>query len=123
MNASAPRISCCLYAIAAAAGMFLFTNQAVPQTAVSLGNGTVTWIEASYMPGVIVFTLSTGDTLCPAGTNLHWIASNVDNAQAVYATLLANLLSGRQIYVYYVTTTRTSGVPPGDCRVAHIGTY
>jgi hypothetical protein len=110
----------CSVSMIAAAGLLLANPAA--SAVVSLGSGTVTWIETTYMPGTIVFTLSSGDTLCPAGTNLHYISSNVDNMKAVYATLLANLLSGRQIYAYYETTTVNSGVPPGNCRVQHLGT-
>jgi len=111
------------FCVALAIGTLFFSTRAFPQTAVSLGLGTVTWIEATYMPGEIVFTLSTGDTLCGAGTPLHWITSDVDNAKAVYAILLANMLSGRQVYAQYLSTTRTTDVPSGHCRVWFVGSY
>jgi hypothetical protein len=104
-----------------AAGMVLFSNQAAAGT-VSLGSGTVAYLEATYMPGVIVFSLSSGDTLCPAGTILHYFGPAVDNMKAVYATLLANMMSERQIYSFYDTSQVGVGVPPGQCRVSYVGT-
>jgi hypothetical protein len=113
-------LRCCSVGMIAA-GTMLFSNQA-PAATVSLGDGTVTYLEATYMPGVIVFRLSSGDALCPAGTLLQYINSNVDNMKVVYATLLANLVSGRQIYGYYETSQVGTGVAPGQCRVSFVGT-
>jgi len=104
-----------------AAGMALCSNQAAAE-AVSLGNGTVKYLEATYMPGVIVFSLSSGDALCPAGTILHYFGAGVDNMKVVYATLLANLMSERQIHSYYETSQVGVGVPQGQCRVSFVGT-
>jgi hypothetical protein len=109
--------------IAGAAGMLFFSNHAVAQ-AVDLGTGTVTWMETTYMPGDILFKLSSGAGLCPAGTELHYQHANADNMKAAMAILLANMLSGRQAYVYYHTSTVSTGgvVLPGQCRVHHVGT-
>jgi len=50
MNARTLRLSFRQRLVAMAAGLLFFSNQAVAAV-VSLGDGTVTWIETTYAPG------------------------------------------------------------------------
>src|SRR5688572_13876652 len=122
MKARTLRISfrqCC---VAAAAGMLVFSNQAVAAT-VSLGDGTVTMIETTYTPGFLVFKLSSGDALCPPGKWITYTNANADNMKMTYAALLANMAAGRQVYAYYDTSTVGSGPFGNDaCHLQHVGT-
>jgi len=121
MKARKLRISFRQCFVAVAAGV-LFSNQAVAAI-VSLGNGTVTWIETTYTPGTLVFTLSSGDALCPAGKMITYTSSNADNMKMTYAALLANMVSGRQVYAYYNTSSVSSGPFATDaCHIQHVGT-
>jgi hypothetical protein len=108
--------------LAAAAGVLILCTQA-DATVVTLGTGTVTLMEATYMPGIIVFKISSGDTNCPAGKVLTYSSSNADNTKTAYATLLANMLSGRQVYVYYDNANYSSGpLGASACVVTNVGT-
>ncbi|MEJ2653300.1 MAG: hypothetical protein P8173_16370 [Gammaproteobacteria bacterium] len=59
--------------------------------------GKVTVLEGTYMPGTVTFQLDTGDATCPAGTWLVWQKADLANNKAIYATLMAALIAGRQI--------------------------
>jgi hypothetical protein len=65
-----------------------------------VGSAQVQWIETSYMPSAIVFTIDVAAGSCAAGTSLHWNPANADNAKAVFAALVAARASGTQIRLY-----------------------
>lgn len=79
--------------------------------------GKVTAIEATYIPGRVVFSLDTGVSGCPAGSFLGWAAkgdteaAKIANAQGVLSTLLTAKVAGQTIRVYVST---------GDCSVDFI---
>lgn len=58
--------------------------------------GKVRKIEATYMPTQMYFTLSEGNTACPAGKQLVW-AGSAENNKAIYSTLLSALSTGKNI--------------------------
>jgi len=62
--------------------------------------GQVTELEATYLPTTIMFKMSTGSSVCPAGAWLKWANSNTENNKAVYATLLTAAVSGTSILFY-----------------------
>lgn len=59
--------------------------------------GKVTVVEPSYLPGVVVFQMDTGNVTCPAGAWLKWQNSEPQNNKAIYATLLTALIAGKQV--------------------------
>lgn len=63
--------------------------------------GKVTVLEPSYMPGAVSFQMGTGNTTCPAGKWLSWKSADTQNNKAVYATLLAALLAGREVRFHF----------------------
>lgn len=65
---------------------------------------TVAYVEATYMPGAIVFTINDAAGSCAAGTTLHWNPPSADNAKAIFAALLAARASGTQIRMYGVNS-------------------
>ena len=65
---------------------------------------TVAYVEATYMPGAIVFTINDAAGSCPAGSTLHWNPSSADNAKAIFAALLGARASGTQIRMFGVNS-------------------
>lgn len=92
----------------------------------SSARATPTWIppapaaliEVAYMPGVLRFTMSTGDATCPAGTPLHYSNANAENVKAALSVVLASRLSGQPLYVVYESTEANS---PSLCTIRYIG--
>lgn len=60
----------------------------------------VSLVESTYMPGTVAFRLSGGTALCPAGRWLSW-QRDLENNKAVYAMLMAALISGKQVTVVF----------------------
>jgi hypothetical protein len=58
--------------------------------------GTVTLVEATYMPTRIVFQMSNGIYACPVGSFLIW-ENTATNNQSVYAGLLTAFASGKRV--------------------------
>ncbi|MET1257045.1 hypothetical protein [Aliikangiella maris] len=63
--------------------------------------GKVTFLEPTYLPSTIVFSLDAGNATCPAGTYLKWQKSDVENNKAVYSTLLAAMMSRKRIKFHF----------------------
>ncbi len=70
-------------------------------SAVEYISGTVSTVEATYLPGTVTFTLdpndSTASTTCPGGTWLKWSNDNAENNKAVYSMLMTALVSGKKV--------------------------
>lgn len=62
--------------------------------------GKVILVESSYMPGQISFQMDSGTTTCPVGHWLTW-GKTEENNKAVHASLLAALLSGKNVTFLY----------------------
>jgi len=62
--------------------------------------GRITYVEPTYLPALIQFTLDTGSASCPAGKYLKWQKSDQMNNRAVYATLLLAIATGKRIRIY-----------------------
>lgn len=67
----------------------------------------VTTIEPSYMPDQILFRIDTVAGTCPAGTWIYYYGTNYKevtnskkNVQAIYAGLLAAVISGKNVEVH-----------------------
>jgi hypothetical protein len=69
--------------------------------------GTVENLEPTYMPDRVSFWMNCETSGCPAGSISSWISPNKDNVKAVYSTLLAAVISGRKVRVYYNEGTCT----------------
>lgn len=63
--------------------------------------GKVTVVEPTYLPVAISFVMDTGSATCPAGTWLKWQKADQENNKAVYATLMAALVSGKQVRFHF----------------------
>lgn len=87
-----------LLAIATCTGLVC----AAPANALIPVEGRVTTLQPSSLPAVVHFQMDSGFTDCPALTWLTWANSNTDNNLAVYGTLMAALVSGKRIRVYFV---------------------
>jgi len=72
-----------------------------PAFALQYISGHITQLEPTYMPDGIALTMDVGNTACPAGKWLWWAnggaAGGHQSSQAVYATMLAALLSGKKV--------------------------
>jgi hypothetical protein len=64
-------------------------------------NGKVNWLEPTYLPAVIKFTMDSGNSTCPAGTVLRWQKPDVENNKLVYSTLMAAMLSGKRVRFHF----------------------
>ena len=62
--------------------------------------GKVTYLEPTYMPGVIRFTVNGGNSNCPAGKAITWANANVENNKVVYSTLMAALMADKTVRIY-----------------------
>lgn len=62
--------------------------------------GKVTYLEPTYMPGAIRFTVSGGNSTCPLGTAIKWSKEDVENNKVVYSTLLAAFMAGKSVRIY-----------------------
>ena len=69
-------------------------------SAIELISGRVTYIEATYLPGLAQFAMDAGSPSCPAGQNLLWQKSDPSNNQAVYAALMFAMATGKRVSVY-----------------------
>ncbi|WP_266169238.1 hypothetical protein [Dyella subtropica] len=70
-----------------------------------VATGHVVDLEATYLPGLVVFTLDVqaGANSCHIfwnGSSAQPASAQADNVKAVYATLLAAKVSGQKITVY-----------------------
>ncbi len=63
--------------------------------------GKVTFLEPTYLPSVIVFSMDIGNATCPSGAILKWQKADVENNKAVYSTLMAALMSGKKIRFHF----------------------
>lgn len=68
--------------------------------AVEFFEGKLTTIEPTYLPYTIAFNMDDGNSTCPAGKQLKWSHSDVENNKAVYSTLLAAFMAGKRIRFY-----------------------
>lgn len=59
--------------------------------------GKVTVVEPTYLPTGVAFTMDTGNTACPAGTWLWWNKPDQQNNKAIYAALLAAMLTDKPV--------------------------
>jgi len=90
-------------------GIVTFVPRA--QAAVTFGPGTVTNLEAEFMPGTVAFVNTANSTVCSQNgvyPNTAWLwfsSPNTDTNKAVYATVLAAYLSGKQLWVQWDATT------------------
>jgi hypothetical protein len=62
--------------------------------------GRVTYLEPTYLPTSVSFTIEAGSASCPAGQFLRWQKSDPSNNKAVYATLLLALTCGRRVRLF-----------------------
>jgi hypothetical protein len=78
-------------------------HYAAAQGPVVAAAGRVTFIEATYMPRVIVFSIKAPFGRCPAGRRLAYTGQGVDaaaaaqNAEAVFSLLLTAKTSGHNV--------------------------
>lgn len=77
--------------------MLMATSQAY---ALEHVDAKVTLLEATYMPTSVAFMLSEGTAACPANNFLFWSRS-AENNKAVYAMLMAAMISGKKIQVVF----------------------
>lgn len=63
--------------------------------------GKVTAVEPTYLPARVSFAMTTGTSVCPAGTFLVWQNADQSNNKAVYMTLLTAFVAGKTIRFYY----------------------
>jgi len=74
-------------------------------------------LEPSYVPNLVVFAVNATGGSCAAGNWLSWgavgpdYASRAQNVQAVMATLLTALATGKKVRLYGRNT---------DCSIEHI---
>jgi len=68
--------------------------------ALESATGHVTYLEPTFLPAIVQFTLDSGSASCPAGTYLKWQKSDQSNNKAVYATLMLALSTGRRVRLY-----------------------
>lgn len=59
--------------------------------------GKVKLIEATYMPGRVMFIMDTGNAACPAGSWLKWENANQENNKIVVSFLMTSLASGKKV--------------------------
>ena len=110
------------YACLLAASIMLMHPSAAMAAPTKLPAGRVTFIEVTYLPGVINFKLSKGDGVCPAGAFLTWQNSNVDNVKSVLSVVLAAKLSGQPLYAWYDPATVHKGMfGTNGCLISFIG--
>lgn len=62
--------------------------------------GKVTYLEPTYMPTTIRFTMDSGNTACPAGKAIHWSKENIDNNKVVYSSMMAAMMANKSIRIY-----------------------
>ena len=60
----------------------------------------VVFVEPTYMPSVVTFTLDSGSASCPAGKLLTWQKSDPDNNKAIFAVLLLSLSNGKRVRMH-----------------------
>ena len=64
-------------------------------------SGTVSTVEATYLPRTVTFTFdpsdSTASTTCPGGTWLKWSTPDTENNKAVFSLLMTALVSGKKV--------------------------
>jgi hypothetical protein len=87
--------------------------------------GSVTMVESSGLPDHFAFQMNAGAGQCGVGKNLIWVAQDVqhpvDNVKANYATVLAAMLSQRQIRVYFFSESALQSVWGADyCQISYI---
>jgi hypothetical protein len=110
------------YALAATAFSTMGIGQSAQAQVVYLPNSRITFLEATYMPTRIVFQLSAGDAVCPAGKFITWASSNPENVKAVFALLLQASTNGQTIYaVYDPTTVYTGPFGAQGCAISFVG--
>jgi hypothetical protein len=87
---------------------FIFSFLLVTFNANSLEmiTGHVKVLEPTYMPNTISFSMTVGTASCPAGTWLKWNKSE-ENNKAVFSTLMAALMSGKKVNVYFLDNDTT----------------
>lgn len=62
--------------------------------------GRVTFMEATYLPGAVNFSLDGGSATCPAGRTLWWQKADQSSNKAIYATLLMAIATTKRVRVY-----------------------
>jgi hypothetical protein len=58
------------------------------------------YVEAEYMPSLIIFTIDVAAGSCASNTQLRFNAPNADAARAVFAALLTARVSGTPVRLY-----------------------
>jgi hypothetical protein len=62
--------------------------------------GKVTYLEPTYMPSTIRFTISGGNSTCPAGKAITWSKTDIENNKITYSTLMAAFMANRSVRIY-----------------------
>lgn len=62
--------------------------------------GKVTYLEPTYMPSTVRFTISGGNTNCPAGKAITWSKSDTENNKIVYSTIMAAMMAKKSLRIY-----------------------
>jgi hypothetical protein len=62
--------------------------------------GRVTYLEPTYLPAMVQFTMDAGSASCPTGQYLKWQKADQSNNKTVYATLLLALTAGKRIRLF-----------------------
>ena len=62
--------------------------------------GHVTYLEPTYLPAIVSFTMDSGSTSCPTGQYLKWQKADQSNNRAAYATLMLALSTGKRVRFY-----------------------
>lgn len=62
--------------------------------------GKIQYLEATYLPSSIRFTMDGESSSCTAGKPLTYGKSNQENNMAVYSTLLAAFMGNQTVRVY-----------------------
>ncbi|MEO7496584.1 MAG: hypothetical protein ABIT83_11440 [Massilia sp.] len=81
--------------------VLLFSSFTSHAFALQMATGKVTSIEATYLPYVFMFKLDAGTSLCAAGSTMEWRNEDLSNNRSVYATVMAALIAGKSIMVYF----------------------
>lgn len=61
----------------------------------------MTYLEPTYLPTTVAFSLDQGNTTCPIGKMLLWSKPEVESNKAAYSTILAAMMAGKKIRYYF----------------------
>ncbi len=74
----------------------------LPWSAYSLESfvGKVTYLEPTYMPTSIRFSMDGGNVACPAGKAVIWSREDAENNKIVYSSIMAAMMAKKSIRIY-----------------------